>query len=122
MTIIFPLSIVSYPEILAFGTGIIGLLSAIVMGIYSFRNSSIGIKNDIIKTYETRLEQVDKDIQELKVQLTEMSTKFDKSEADRKKAEDILNLRNPEFERYMAQSLQLLIEIHGRVTPTTVVK
>lgn len=110
----------SIQEIFAFGTGIIGLCSAVAMGVYAFSNSRRDIKNDIIETYETRLVQLDTDVKALRAQLTEISTKFDKSEADRKRAEDTLNLRNPEFERYMAQSLQLLIEIHSAVSPQKV--
>lgn len=107
-------------EIVAFAIAFILGVCNIMQLIFGFRDSSKSVKNDIIETYEKRLKQVDDAIEELTAKLDEMSVKFDKSEADRKRAEDTLNLRNPEFERYMTQSLQLLIEIHSAVSPQKV--
>lgn len=120
MTIIFsPLSM-SPTEIVALVIAVILGICNVMQFIYGFRNNATSVKNDIIETYEKRLKQVDDSIEELTKKLDDMSAKFDKSEADRKRAEDTLNLRNPEFERYMAQSLQLLIEIHSSVSPQKV--
>ena len=110
----------SVTEVLAFCTGVVGLLSAVAMGFYAFRNNASSIKNDIIKTYETRLTQLDTDMKAVKKQLEEMSAKFDRSEEARKRAEEILQGRNPELERFMTLSLQLLTEIHAAVLPQTV--
>lgn len=107
-------------ETLAFFTGAVGLLSAVAMGFYAFRNSASSVKNDVINTYEKRVKQLENSVEELMTKVDEMKTMLEKSEAERMKAQDILNLRNPEFEQYMAVTLKMLTEIHGAVMPQTV--
>lgn len=114
-------------EIFGFGTGIIGLASAVAMGVSSYRDkttkikdASAAAKNDIIMTYEKRMKLMEEDLQDVKSELVVIKVLFEKSEADRIRAENMLNLRNPEFDKYMTLTLKLLTDIHGAVMSQTV--
>lgn len=107
-------------EIIAVGTATISAIGCVATVIYSFKNSASTTKNDIIATYEKRMKLMEEDIEAMKKKLTEVGDMLQKSEEDRKKAEAILQGRNPELDRYMALTLKLLTEIHGAVLPQTV--
>lgn len=95
-------------------------IGAVATMIYNLRNNAGGVKNDIIKTYETRLNQMRTDLDQMQKDMAEVKTLLETSERERKAALDTLNLRNPEFERYMELSLKLLTDIHGAVMTQTV--
>ena len=107
-------------EIISVGVACVTSAGALATLAYSLRSKASGMKDDIIETYEKRLAQIDTDMKALKAELKLMNEKFDKSEADRKKAEEILQGRNPELDRYMALTLKMLTDIHGTIMPQTV--
>ena len=112
----------STTEIAAVCVAVVSFLGAACTAFIAFRNNSSGMKNDIIKTYETRMEQLEADVEKLTTKVDELKILLEKSEADRMKAESILQGRNPELDKYMTLTLQLLTDIHGAVMPQTVAK
>ena len=111
----------TYTEIVSVIVASVAALGGIASAIYAFRSSTNSVKNDIIATYEKRMKLMEEDIESMKKKLDEVHLMLDKSEEDRKKAEAILQGRNPELDRFMALSLKLLTEIHGAVLPQTVI-
>lgn len=109
-------------EVAAIAVAVCSVIGTIASLAYAFRNNASGIKNDIIKTYETRLDQMRDDLDKVQEDLKEVKALLEKSEEERLKAVAILQGRNPEFDKYMALSLQLLTDIHGAVMPQTVHK
>ena len=109
-------------EIAAIIVAFFSTIGTIASLIYAFRNNASGMKNDIIDTYETRMEQLEGDLEKLAAKVDELKILLEKSEADRVKAESILQGRNPELDKYMTLTLQLLTDIHGAVMPQTVHK
>lgn len=110
----------TWAEIFSLATGGIGLLSAVAMGVYAATNNASTVKDSVISAYAQRVGQLEDDMKRISLKLDDMSAKFDRSELARADAENKLNLRNPEFERYMTFSLQLLTEVHAAVLPQTV--
>lgn len=108
----------SSSEIIAIATAI-GAIGTLV---YSMRNNAGGVKNDIIKTYETRMTQMRTDLDQMQKDLAEVKTLLETSERERKAALEILQGRNPELDKYMSLTLQMLTDIHGAVMPQTVSK
>ena len=109
-------------EIAAIAVALCSAVGTIASLAYAFRNNASGIKNDIIKTYETRLDQMREDLDKMQDDLKEVKALLEKSEESRKAAESILQGRNPELDKYMTITLQLLTDIHGAVMPQTVSK
>lgn len=107
-------------EISSWGITVIACIGAVASALYGFKNNSSSVKNDIIATYEKRMGLMEEDLEKLKTDLAQVKTLLEKSEADRKAAEAILQGRNPELEKYMTITLQMLTDIHGAVMPQTV--
>lgn len=96
-------------------------ISAIASFIYAARKDASGMKNDIIATYEKRMKLMEEDIESVKKKLDEVKELLKQSENARLSAEAILQGRNPELDKYMTLSMQLLTDVHGAVMPQTVV-
>lgn len=117
----FPPSM-STTEVAAITVAVITSIGGIASAIYAFRNNASGIKNDVINTYEKRVKQLEDAVEELTTKVDEMKTLLEKSENARLSAEQILQGRNPELDKFMTITLQMLTDIHGAVMPQTVSK
>lgn len=88
-------------ELIAVIVAIVSCIGAVSTVLYSFRNNASGIKNDIIKTYETRLTQMEDDMEAMKKKLSEIKTLLDRREGELKTITDVLQGRNPEMTAFM---------------------
>jgi hypothetical protein len=121
MTIIFTLPSMTASEISVLIIAAISVVGNVVQLVYSFRNNASSIKNDIIKTYETRLQQVEMDNKNFQSQLTEQRTENAKLQGVVQTLERVLENRDPKLQQALdgilvfMQKIELHMEAHDKL-------
>lgn len=101
-------------EISVLVIAIVSVVGNVAQLVYNFRNNSSVIKNDIIKTYETRLAQVESDSKNFQAQLAEQKTENAKLQGVVQTLERVLENRDPKLQQALDGILAFMkkIETH----------
>lgn len=99
----------------------ISVVGNVAQLLYGLRNNASNIKNDIIKTYETRLQQVETDNKNFQTQLTEQRTENAKLQGVVQTLERVLENRDPKLQMALdgilafMQKIELHMEAHDKL-------